>query len=136
MQVLKNIEDDWPLLWDAYYEFHKRCPPMTALKLYQTAEGKAYVKRVMEVYLSLGNDCPPVIAWDPVKNQVKSTYMCESPFQAISWWLWLEACKHYAGLHKPFMVSYLSGRSSYSPLCNFEIIFYVFAHANILKLHN
>ena len=94
MKILENIEDDWPLLWDAYYEFYKRCPRMTALKLYQTAEVKAYVKRVMEVYFSLENDCPSVIAWDPVKNQVKSTYTCESPFQAISWWLWLEACKH------------------------------------------
>ena len=112
MQVLKNIEDDWPLLWDAYYEFHKRCPPMTALKLYQTAEGKAYVKRVMEVYFSLENDCPPVIAWDPVINQVKYTYMYVSPFQAICWWLFRigwRLVNTYAELHKPYMVSYFSG---------------------------
>ena len=61
---------------------------MTALKLYQTAEGKAYVKRVMEVY-----GCQPVIAWDPVKNQVKLTYLYVSPFQVICWWLFLIGCK-------------------------------------------
>ena len=71
MQVLENMKDDWPLLLDAWYEFYEKFAPMTAVTVYKTVEGKKYLKEMLELLLDMfATDCPPVIAWDPVKKQV------------------------------------------------------------------
>ena len=92
MQILENIEDDWPLLWNAYYEFYKRVSDDSAEAL-SNRRRKSLCKKSDGRLLFSGKWLPTRIAWDPVKNQVKYTYMYVTPFQVICWWLFLIGCK-------------------------------------------
>lgn len=71
---MEDKQRDWQLLLDTWYEFHKLCPPTSAVRAYQTTAGKEVLKKLLYEFIQ-NIKGPVVIAWDPQKQQVSDKTM-------------------------------------------------------------
>lgn len=74
LQFLENPTEDWTMLVDGFCESKAIHPAFAGMAEFQTEQGKEKLARILKE-LTHTTNCSIIIAFDPERKQVLSTYI-------------------------------------------------------------